>query len=75
MYIENALLAAGGFDDLVDQKTVYVKPDEIDPITPEVSTLFKIDIDADYLIGKKERPNHGYVLKTKMWSQFENNWV
>lgn len=65
MYIEDALLAVGGFDDYADKKIVYVNREEIDPITPEVSKFFTIDIDTDYLTGKKERPDHGFVLQDR----------
>ncbi len=65
MYIEDALLAAGGFQDLADKRLVYVNREEIDPLTPEISKLYTIELDPDYLIGQKDKPDHGFVLQDK----------
>jgi protein involved in polysaccharide export with SLBB domain len=65
MYIEDALLTAGGFDDLADKRLVYVNREEIDPLTPEISKLYTIELDPDYLIGQKDKPDHGFVLQDK----------
>lgn len=65
MYVEDAILMAGGFSDYADQQTVFVNRSERDPKTDIVSLKYTIDVDSDYITGLKAVPDSGFVLKPK----------
>ena len=62
MYVEDALLLAGGFNELADKDMVYVNREDIDPLTENISTLYTVEIDKDYLLGKTDKPSNGFIL-------------
>ncbi|MBT6706020.1 MAG: hypothetical protein HOB16_09055 [Flavobacteriaceae bacterium] len=62
MYVEDALLLAGGFDELADKDMVYLNREDIDPLTENISTLYTLEIDKDYLLGKTDKPSNGFIL-------------
>jgi len=65
MYVEDAILLAGGFEDMADQDLVYINREDRDPLTAAISTAFTISIDQDYLLGKTNQPKHGFTLIDK----------
>ena len=65
MYVEDAILLAGGFADLADQTIVYVNEEENNPETEITSIRHTITIDAEYLKGLKQAPSNGFVLGSK----------
>jgi protein involved in polysaccharide export with SLBB domain len=65
MYVEDAILLAGGFEDMADQDLVYINREDRDPSTAAISTAFTISIDQDYLLGKTNQPKHGFTLMDK----------
>ena len=62
MYVEDALLLAGGFNELADKDMVYVNREDLDPLTENISTLYTLEIDKDYLLGKTDKPSNGFIL-------------
>ena len=62
MYVEDALLLAGGFNELADKDMVYVNREDLDPLTENISTLYTVEIDKDYLLGKTDKPSNGFIL-------------
>ena len=65
MYVEDAILLAGGFADLADQTIVYVNEEENNPETEITSIRHTVTIDAEYLKGLKQAPSNGFVLGSK----------
>ena len=65
MYVEDAILLAGGFANLADQTIVYVNEEENNPETEITSIRHTITIDAEYLKGLKQAPSNGFVLGSK----------
>ena len=62
MYVEDAILLAGGFSDLADQSIVYVNTEEKDPRTEITSLRYDVKIDMDYIKGQKKFPENGFIL-------------
>ena len=62
MYVEDALLLAGGFNELADKDMVYLNREDLDPLTENISTLYTVEIDKDYLLGKTDKPSNGFIL-------------
>ena len=62
MYVEDALLLAGGFNELADKDMVYLNREDLDPLTENISTLYTLEIDKDYLLGKTDKPSNGFIL-------------
>ena len=65
MYVEDAILLAGGFANLADQTIVYVNEEENNPETEITSIRHTVTIDAEYLKGLKLAPSNGFVLGSK----------
>lgn len=65
MYVEDAILLAGGFADPADQAVVYVNREERDPNTDISSIRYTVNIDTDYLNGQKGTPAEAFVLRAK----------
>ena len=65
MYVEDAILLAGGFANLADQTIVYVNEEEYNPETEITSIRHTVTIDAEYLNGLKQAPSNGFVLGSK----------
>ena len=62
MYVEDALLLAGGFNELADKDMVYLNREDLNPLTENISTLYTVEIDKDYLLGKTDKPSNGFIL-------------
>jgi len=56
MTVEDLILEAGGFQEFADQKTVIVSSPEYDVDQGKISRSQEININTDYLLGKKVNP-------------------
>jgi polysaccharide biosynthesis/export protein len=65
MYVEDAILLAGGFKYEADQTTAVVNRQKIDPINERLTEKFEISLDKDYLLGLKDTPDNGFILVNK----------
>ena len=65
MYVEDLLLLSGGFLINSDQKDLIVNRTELDPLNERIVRKFNIQIDKDYLLGLKDRPDNGFILEDK----------
>ena len=65
MYVEDVILLAGGFEFSADQTSATVNRQEIDPVNERLIERFEVILDKDYLLGLKDRPENGFVLKHK----------
>jgi protein involved in polysaccharide export with SLBB domain len=65
MFVEDAILLAGGFSDPADQTVVYVNREERNPNTEVTSLSYVVTIDATYINGEKSTPSEAFVLEAK----------
>jgi polysaccharide biosynthesis/export protein len=65
MYVEDAILLAGGFDVAANQNVAIVNRQKIDPVNEQLVEKFELKIDKEYLLGLKEKPENGFVLAHK----------
>ena len=65
MYVEDLLLLSGGFQISADQKDLIVNRPEIDASNERVARKINIKIDKDYLLGLKDEPDNGFLLKDR----------
>jgi protein involved in polysaccharide export with SLBB domain len=65
MYPEDLLLLSGGFQLSADQEELTVNRPELDVANERVVRKFNIKIDKDYLLGLKEKPDNGFLLKDR----------
>ena len=65
MYVEDVILLAGGFEFSANQTSATVNRQEIDPVNERLIERFEVILDKDYLLGLKDRPENGFVLKHK----------
>ena len=65
MYVEDLLLLSGGFLINSDQKDLTVNRTELDPLNERIIRKFNLQIDKDYLLGLKDRPDNGFILEDK----------
>ena len=65
MYVEDLLLLAGGFQISSDQEELIVNRPELDVLNERVVRKYNIKIDKDYLLGLKEEPDNGFILKDR----------
>ena len=65
MYVEDLILLSGGFLINSDQKDLIVNRTELDPLNERIVRKFNIQIDKDYLLGLKDRPDNGFILEDK----------
>jgi len=65
MYVEDVILLAGGFKFSANQTVATVNRQEIDPVNERLIERFEVILDKDYLLGLKDRPENGFVLKHK----------
>mgnify|MGYP000950470300 FL=1 len=65
MYVEDLLLLSGGFLINSDQKDLIVNRTELDPLNERIVRKFNIQIDKDYLLGLKDKPDNGFILEDK----------
>jgi protein involved in polysaccharide export with SLBB domain len=65
MYVEDLILLSGGFMISSDQKELTVNRAELDPLNERIVRKFNLQIDKDYLLGLKDKPDNGFVLEDK----------
>jgi protein involved in polysaccharide export with SLBB domain len=65
MYVEDLILLSGGFMISSDQKDLTINRIELDPLNERIIRKFNIQIDKDYLLGLKDRPENGFILEDK----------
>ena len=65
MFIEDLLLLSGGFLINADQKDLIVNRPDVDRSNERVVRKFDISIDKDYLLGLKDKPDNGFLLKDR----------
>ncbi|MDA8640084.1 SLBB domain-containing protein [Flavobacteriaceae bacterium] len=63
MYVEDAILSAGGFQRYADQDYVVVNSENFDFGTGKLSDRKTIQVDLDYLKGITKAPKNPYILK------------
>jgi hypothetical protein len=65
MYVEDLILLSGGFLISSDQKDLTVNRLELDPLNERIVRKFNLQIDKDYLLGLKDKPDNGFILEDK----------
>ena len=65
MYVEDAILMAGGFVDEAEKTVVNVNRLERDVNKGTYSKLTTYPIDSEYLLGLKKRPSNPFVLENE----------
>ena len=65
MYVEDLLLLSGGFQISANQKELIVNRPELDVKSERIVRKYNVAIDNDYLLGLKEKPNDGFLLKDR----------
>ena len=65
MYVEDLILLSGGFMISSDQKELTVNRAELDPLNERIVRKFNLQIDKDYLLGLKDKPDNGFILEDK----------
>jgi protein involved in polysaccharide export with SLBB domain len=65
MYVEDLLLLSGGFLLSSDQDNLTINRTDLDPLNERIIRKFNLQIDKDYLLGLKDRPDNGFVLEDK----------
>ena len=65
MYVEDLLLLSGGFGISANQEDIILNRPEIDTSNERVVRKYNIKIDKDYLLGLKDKPDHGFLLNDR----------
>ena len=65
MYVEDLLLLSGGFQISSDQEELIVNRPDLDVLNERVVRKYNVKIDKDYLLGLKEKPDNGFLLKDR----------
>jgi len=65
MYVEDLLLLSGGFQISANQEDLIVNRPELDVSSERITRKINIKIDKDYLLGLKDRPDNGFLLKDR----------
>ena len=65
MYVEDLILLSGGFMISSDQENLTVNRPELDPLNERIVRKFNLQIDKDYLLGLKDKPDNGFILEDK----------
>ena len=65
MYVEDLLLLSGGFQISADQEEITLNRPEIDVSNERVARKINLKIDKDYLLGLKDKPDNGFILKDR----------
>ena len=65
MYVEDLLLLAGGFEISSDQEELIVNRPELDLANERIIRKFNVNIDKDYLLGLKDKPDSGFLLRDR----------
>jgi len=63
MYVEDAILSAGGFAEYADQGIVIVNREAFDPYSGKISERFEVQVDLNYLTGKSKEPIAKFLLQ------------
>jgi protein involved in polysaccharide export with SLBB domain len=62
MYVEDAILSAGGFKEYADQDSVIVNRESFDARLGKVSDRFVLPTDINFLKGLSKMPMNGFLL-------------
>jgi protein involved in polysaccharide export with SLBB domain len=65
MYVEDLILLSGGFLISSNQEDLTVNRLELDPLNERIIRKYSLQIDKDYLLGLKDKPDHDFVLEDK----------
>ena len=65
MYVEDLILLSGGFLISSNQEDVTINRLELDPLNERIVRKFNVQIDKDYLLGLKDKPDNGFILEHK----------
>ncbi len=65
MYVEDLILISGGFEISSNQEELIVNRPELDFTNERVVRKFNVRIDKDYLLGLKDKPDNGFILKDR----------
>ena len=65
MYVEDLILLSGGFEISSDQEELIVNRPELDVLNERVVRKYNIRVDKDYLLGLKDKPDNGFILKDR----------
>ena len=65
MYVEDLILLSGGFLISSYQEDVTINRLELDPLNERVVRKFSVQIDKDYLLGLKDKPDNDIILEDK----------
>ena len=63
MYVEDLILLSGGFLISSNQEDVTINRLELDPLNERIVRKFSVQIDKDYLLGLKDKPDNGFILR------------
>ena len=65
MYVEDLILLSGGFLISSNQEDVTINRLELDPLNERIVRKFNVQIDKDYLLGLKDKPDNDFILEDK----------
>ena len=65
IYVEDAILIAGGFLDVAEQTFVKINRSDRDLEKGTYSKLKKYQVDIDYMLGNKDKPSNPFILENK----------
>ena len=65
IYVEDAILIAGGFLDVAEQTFVKINRMDRDLEKGTYSKLKKYQVDIDYMLGNKDKPSNPFILENK----------
>ena len=65
IYVEDAILIAGGFLDVAEQTFVKINRLDRDLEKGTYSKLKKYQVDIDYMLGNKDKPSNPFILENK----------
>ncbi len=63
MFLEDAILAAGGFTEYADKTLVVVNRENFIPSTGKISDRFDLEVDLSYLRGEAKAPQNPFILE------------
>ena len=63
MYIEDAILAAGGFTEYADKDLVVVNRENYNPLNGKLSDRYEVKVDLAYLKGETTEPANPFILE------------
>ncbi len=65
MYVEDLILLSGGFLISSNQEDVTINRLELDALNERIIRKFSVQIDKDYLLGLKDKPDNDIILEDK----------